>query len=134
MMTHYLLDTCAWLDLHLAPELLSKTARQIISTSSPLHLASMSMVEITRKVSIGKLTLAIPIDQWLTQATQSKFIKILNISEKIAIEAYALPGKFHADPADRLIVSTARIHDLTLITSDKRILDYPHVHTLSSRS
>ncbi len=61
-------------------------------------------------------------------------IKNLSITRQIAIEAYALLGSFHADPADRVIVATARIHNLTLLTSDKRILNYPHVLSLPSRS
>ena len=41
-----------------------------------------------------------------------------------------LPGEFHRDPADQLIVATARIHDCPLVTSDSRILNYPHVETV----
>lgn len=75
-----------------------------------------------------------PIGQWLDRALPAKFIKKLSISEEIAIDAYALPGSFHNDPADRIIVSSARIHNLTLLTSDKRIIAYPHVLTVPSRS
>lgn len=41
-----------------------------------------------------------------------------------------LPGDFHRDPADRIIVATARLHDIVLITKDRRMLAYPHVKTL----
>lgn len=49
------------------------------------------------------------------------------------IEAYKLPGRFHKDPADRLLVATARINDLTLVSADERILAYRAVRTLDAR-
>ena len=49
------------------------------------------------------------------------------------MEAYALPGSFHRDPADRLLVAAARRSGLTLVTADDRILAYPHVHTQNAR-
>jgi PIN domain nuclease of toxin-antitoxin system len=48
------------------------------------------------------------------------------------MESAQLPGDFHRDPADQIIVATAREHNATLITGDQRILDYPHVRTLWS--
>ena len=45
------------------------------------------------------------------------------------MEAYALPGTFHRDPADRVLVATARRDGLTLVTADDRILAYPHLRT-----
>ena len=48
-------------------------------------------------------------------------------------EAYALPGAFHKDPADRILVATAREHLLTLVTADERILAYDGVETLDAR-
>lgn len=50
------------------------------------------------------------------------------------MEAYRLPGKFHKDPADRLLVATARVHDLTFVTADERILAYRGVRTLDARA
>jgi PIN domain nuclease of toxin-antitoxin system len=46
-----------------------------------------------------------------------------------ALESSYLPGTFHRDPADQIIVATARVHNLILLTSDRKILDYPHVKT-----
>lgn len=43
------------------------------------------------------------------------------------------PGNFHQDPANCIIVATARHHNLTLLTSDEKILAYPHVRTLATR-
>lgn len=134
MKTQYILDTCAWLDFNLAPNLLSKEVKELISEASPLFIATMSMIEVSRKVSSGKLSISTPIGQWLELALPPDHIKNLSITRQIAIEAYSLPGSFHADPADRVIVATARVHNLTLLTSDKRIINYPYVLSLSSRS
>lgn len=54
------------------------------------------------------------------------------MSWDIASEAYELPVAFHKDPVDRVLVATARIHDLVLLTADDLILRYPHVKTLSA--
>jgi PIN domain nuclease of toxin-antitoxin system len=50
------------------------------------------------------------------------------------VEAYALPGRFHKDPADRLLVATARLHKLTLITADEQILAYKNVRKRDART
>jgi PIN domain nuclease of toxin-antitoxin system len=60
-------------------------------------------------------------------------VRLFHLTPEIAIDANALPGVFHDDPADRLITATARVHHLTLVTSDTKMIAYPHVRTLSTR-
>ncbi len=55
---------------------------------------------------------------------------MFGLTPEIAIDAANLPGSFHPDPADRLIVATARAHGATLLTTDAKILAYSHVSTL----
>jgi PIN domain nuclease of toxin-antitoxin system len=50
-----------------------------------------------------------------------------------AIEAHRLPGRFHKDPADRLLAATARVNDLVLVTADERILRYRAARSLDAR-
>jgi PIN domain nuclease of toxin-antitoxin system len=133
MSEQYLLDTCAWLDLKLAPQRVNEKTVEIARAQSILHLASISLMEVTRKSAAGLLVLNEPIARWMEAATSPKAIRLLEITNAIAIDAYSLPGNFHKDPADRLIVATARLHQLTIITCDRKILAYPHVRTLSSR-
>jgi len=52
------------------------------------------------------------------------------LDERVALESTKLPGEFHNDPSDQIIVATARVHNLTLITADRKILAYRHVKTL----
>jgi PIN domain nuclease of toxin-antitoxin system len=129
----YLLDTCAWLDFHLNPDSLSSQTKSLIRSESFLYLSTFSLLEVSRKEASGKLLLSIPITDWLTMATDPRLFHLLDITIPIAVDAYSLPGDFHKDPPDRLIVATARVHQLTIITSDRKTLDYPHVHTLSAR-
>ncbi|MFM9970024.1 MAG: PIN domain-containing protein [Burkholderiales bacterium] len=51
-------------------------------------------------------------------------MRLLGLDPDMALESCALPGDFHADPADRFLVASARLRNLTLVTRDQRILDY----------
>ena len=57
-------------------------------------------------------------------------VELLFITPEIAIESNRLPGDFHRDPADQIIVATARVYQCPLATSDSRIRSYPHVETV----
>ncbi len=54
----------------------------------------------------------------------------MKIHSKIVVDSIQLPGEFHKDPADQIIVATARVHECRLITYDSKILEYPHVKLL----
>ena len=98
----YLLDTSIWI-------LIVENHRSIPSQMSsaiqepdnyPFYISAISVWEVAKKVSIGKLTLSIPIRDWLLQATRKPFIEIIPLSVDIALESTVLPGVFHKDPAD----------------------------------
>ena len=58
-------------------------------------------------------------------------ISLIDLSPEVAVESTRLPGTFHRDPADQVIVATARVHPLSLlVTADGKITDYPHVRTV----
>lgn len=59
-------------------------------------------------------------------------VQLLNLTPEIAIEATQLPQPFHRDPADQIIVATARIHGCQLLTLDGKIRNYPHVELLAA--
>lgn len=129
---NYLLDTHIWLwmvdDLQQIPERILP----IVSSAEnyPLCLSAISVWEVAKKVSLGKLQISIPIRDWIMKATRSPFIDLVPLSIDISLESTMLPGAFHRDPADQMIVATARHLDLTLLTTDQRILDYRHVKTV----
>lgn len=140
-MSGYLLDTCAWLDAILAPELLTPKVRKIIAETSTFHLATISVLELARKEARGQITLKMPCHEWLEKISlPPRRITLLPMTPAIATDATRLPGQFvnnqgqpHKDPADQVIAATARHHGLTLLTSDHILLDYNHVLTLKSR-
>lgn len=81
-------------------------------------------------VAKHRLVLSDPIGDWMRQALRYPGIRQLRLTPAIAVASTQLPGEFHSDPADRIIVATARAHDVPLMTNDKRIHEYQHVRHL----
>jgi len=127
----YLIDThvLVWAVDH--PEQLSAKVRKLIleRASLPLGVAAISLWEIATKASSGKLVLNRPVAAWIAAAVRPPFVSVLPLDERVAVESAQLPEPFHRDPADRMIVATARIHGLTLLSKDQAIWDYAHVKT-----
>jgi PIN domain nuclease of toxin-antitoxin system len=71
-------------------------------------LSDFSLWEIATLVSRGRLTLDQPLDRWLSLATRRVVVRMVPVSVAIAVELAGLPDTFHRDPADRVIVATAR--------------------------
>ena len=92
-----------------------------------IYVSVMSTWEISMLVRAGRLIIAMPLNEWIARIEQLPFIRFIPVSNEIAMDSVNLPGDFHKDPADRIIVSTARYLNSTLITSDEKILKYPHV-------
>ncbi len=78
-------------------------------------------------VSKRRVELGIPVCAWLSRALDGTGLKVIEISPEVAVESCRLPGNFHKDPADRIIVATARVNNFSLVTKDRKIRDYPHV-------
>lgn len=91
-----------------------------------LGVCAISCWEVAKLVELGRLQLAVPVDQWLAQSLQPP-VQLLPLSPEVAVGATQLPGTFHRDPADQLIVATARFYDCPLVTVDRLIRAYPHV-------
>ena len=79
----------------------------------------------------GRLVLPCAIGDWIDQALSYPSVELLNLTTAIVLDSTKLPFGFHNDPADQLIVSTARVHGCPLLTADKKIISYPHVITLT---
>lgn len=91
-----------------------------------LGVAAISCWEVAKLVQLGRLSLNISVDRWLAQAIQPPIV-LLPLSPEIAVGSTQLPEPFHRDPADQLIVATARYYDCPLVTMDRLIRNYPHV-------
>jgi PIN domain nuclease of toxin-antitoxin system len=79
------------------------------------------------------MVLQIPLDEWVDKSLEDLRADSIAVTYEIAVEAYRLPEPFHRDPADRQIVACARLHELTVVTADERILNWKHVKTLDAR-
>jgi PIN domain nuclease of toxin-antitoxin system len=100
------------------------------SVDAGLGLSIVSCWEVAKKCSLGKLALDRPVDQWLADALQVPGLRLLPLTVEIVLDATALPDGFRSDPADELIVATARVLKVPLLTADARLLAYSHVPTL----
>ena len=120
---NYLLDTHAFLWWLTTPEKIKKKSYDIIQDKSNLiYVSSVSFWEMAIKKSIGKLTLP----HNLLEATPAEGVKFLPIMPNEALGVSDLP-LLHSDPFDRLLIMQAKLHDLVIITSDSKIMEYPVV-------
>jgi PIN domain nuclease of toxin-antitoxin system len=82
---------------------------------------------VAKKIETGKLQLSRPVDEWIFGALSYPGVRLLELTPGIAVESTRLPGRFHRDPADQIIVATARVLNVGLLTLDQQILRYRHV-------
>jgi PIN domain nuclease of toxin-antitoxin system len=126
------LDTHAWVWWVHGDAQLTELQKSTIAASETdvVGVSAISCWEIAKLVAYGRLDLSTPLDEWFEQALGYPGVHLLSLTPEIAIESTRLPGEFHRDPADQIIVATARVYGCPLVTSDSKILDYPHVTTI----
>jgi PIN domain nuclease of toxin-antitoxin system len=121
-----LLDTCALLWMvnrdPLLPEALKSMKRA--AASGEIYLSPVSAWEIGLLVKRGRLQLDIAVETYVHKAFSLPGVRIAQLTPEIAVRSSHLPGELHDDPADRMLVSTALVMGLRLVTRDKRLLDY----------
>ncbi len=128
MTTDYLVDTHIWLwyaqgNLSRLTEISAARLTEL-DRDGRLYLSVMSAWELGLLTAKGRIHLGRPCADWVSAFLKHTRYRIIELDIGAALEANSLPGAFHADPVDRLLVATARIRDLTLITEDRGILDY----------
>ena len=120
-----LLDTHVWWWWVTGEPGLSAAQKRVLAKASPdapLELSDVSLWEVATLVSLGRLAVTMPLRDWLEAAAAPPLVQRRGISPAVAAEVASLPETFHRDPADRIIVATARVHDATLLTRDERII------------
>ena len=108
------------------PDRLSPGQREVVGAAgpeAPLLVSDISLWEVAMLHGLGRIRLAVPLREWLDKATAPPLVRRQGISPAIAAEVAALPDSFHRDPADRILVATARVLGATLLTQDRRIVD-----------
>ena len=123
------IDTHIWIWWVQGDVQLDAENAQILSDNEPhgIGVSAISCWEIAKLVEYGRLQLPLPVEQWLQVALNYPGARLLDLSPRIAVESTQLPGSFHKDPADQIIVATARVYGSPLMTVDHKILAYPHV-------
>jgi PIN domain nuclease of toxin-antitoxin system len=104
---------------------------QQATPAQPLWVADTSLWEIATLSTLGRLTFDRPLQAWLEAATAPPLVQRVGISPAIAAAVAALPPWFHRDPADRILVATAQVLGMTLLTRDQRLLDAALVPTVA---
>ncbi len=127
-----LLDTHIWIWHVQGDQRLTADYTSIIQQYEPIGLgiSAISLWEIAKIVQLGRLSLPVPLADWFLIALAYPGVTLLPFTPQIAIESTQLPGTFHKDPSDQIIVATARIYNVPLMTYDGKILNYPHVKLL----
>lgn len=124
------LDTHIWIWWVDENSKLSPQNLEIIQAhqTSDLGISIISCWEIAKLVEKNRLNFECPVEEWLELAFSYSGVQLLELSIPIILQSTQLTG-FHADPADQIIVATAKVYDSSLLTQDRKILDYSDVKT-----
>lgn len=123
--THVLIS---WVD---GSARLSKPARKKIegalAAGEQILVSAISAWEIAMLVQSHRIALTMDLDEWLRLVQSLDGVTVVPVTPQVAVQSATLPGEFHKDPADRMIVALAREHGATVISADEKIQRYPHV-------
>jgi len=112
---------------------LSKKAKAAIErelSGGEIIVSAISAWEIAMLVKREKLVLSMDVGSWLATVSAVEAVRFMPVDAEIAVKSVDLPGDFHKDPADRMIVATARKLAVPLVTKDEKIRSYAHVKTI----
>lgn len=89
-----------------------------------VYISAVTAWEVALLEAKNKLVLTARPQDWFEQVCRLPGVSDLQITAKIFTESVGLPGELHKDPADRLLIATARLHNMVLVTRDTKILAY----------
>lgn len=126
------LDTHIWIWWVHGDKQISQVQREAITANETdlIGISAISCWEIAKLVENERLELPISLEEWFAQALSYPGVQLLALTPEIAIESTRLPGEFQRDPADQIIVATARVYGCPLVTSDDKILSYHYITTI----
>ncbi|MEX3958568.1 type II toxin-antitoxin system VapC family toxin [Trinickia sp. EG282A] len=108
----------------------AKTAIDRELDGGQIVVSAISAWEIAMLVDREKLVISMDVASWLTTVSAIEAVRFLPVDVEIGLKAVNLPGEFHKDRADRMIVATARKLAVPLVTRDEKIRAYKHVKTI----
>jgi len=123
-----LLDTCAVIFIAQDPNRLSKPTRDLLVDAGNAVFASVVTAgELACLADRKKVILPQHWKAWFRDCIERNGWNLLPLTIDVMEEAYSLPDPIHRDPVDRILIATSRKEDMTLVTTDRLILGYPHV-------
>ena len=129
----YLLDTHVWIWWNMHPQELSPKGRNLISNPKryeEILLSAISPWEFCKLLEKERIGISCDPEEWMTRALDMPKLRLVPLSPTLAYRSTVLPRPFHGDPADQIIVATAREENATVLTKDKSIRKYKHVRTV----
>ncbi len=108
----------------------ARAIKDTLDSGSEVIVSSISAWEISMLIEKGRLVLSMEVESWLDEVSQIDGVRFVPVNNEIGIKSTVLPGEFHKDPADRMIVATARKLAVPLVTADEKIINYEHVKTV----
>ncbi len=129
----YVLDTHVWVWWHMHPKKLSKRVRAIISHPDQyeeLLLSAISPWEFSKLLEKKRIGISCDPEEWIREALEMSKLRLVPLTPTLSYRSTTLPPPFHEDPADQIIVATAREEKATVLTKDKLIREYTHVRTV----
>lgn len=115
------------------PSRLSKTVMDLISDAEgyeELLLSAISPWEFSKLLEKKRLSITMDPAQWIDEALMMPKLRLIPLSPRVAYQSTCLPGVFHDDPADQIIVATTRLEKAILVTKDERIREYTRVKSV----
>jgi PIN domain nuclease of toxin-antitoxin system len=126
----YLLDTCTLIWLASFQNALTEKVKKLLQNSAGnLYVSSISAFEIAIKTVKGKIELPLSPDEWFKEAIRLHGIEEIPITSDIACKSALLP-RFHNDPCDRIIIATAILESMAVITKDQNFYQYPDIRVV----
>jgi PIN domain nuclease of toxin-antitoxin system len=123
-----LLDTCAVIFIAQDPNRLSKPTRDlVVDAANAVFVSVVAGGELACLADRKKVILPQHWKAWFRDCIERNGWNLLPLTIDIMEEAYSLPDPIHRDPVDRILIATSRTEEMTLVTTDRLILEYPHV-------
>ena len=129
----YLLDTHTWIWWNMSPKKLSAKVHFLLSNHreyEELLISAISVWEFCKLLEKERLGISCDPQEWIAVALDMPKLRLVPLSTTIAYQSTTLVKPFHGDPADQIIVATAREENATVLTKDKLIRNYDQVNTL----
>ena len=128
----YLLDTHTWIWWNMNPQKLSQRIKGLIGNAEmydELLLSAISPWEFSKLLEKKKVGISCDPEDWINTALDMPKLRLVPLSPILSYRSTVLPQPFHDDPADQIIVATAREENATILTKDEKILAYKNVRS-----